>query len=473
VGSPGWGEETIAALAPRLARREISPVELTRAFLDRIQDRNDTIRALITVCADRALEAARTAEREIASGHYRGPLHGIPISLKDLIATQRIRTTAGSKILADWIPPADAAVVTRLKQAGAVILGKANLHEFAFGPTGVNPHYGTPRNPWDGTRIPGGSSSGSASSIAHSFCLGSIGTDTGGSVRIPASLTGIVGLKPTYGLVSLRGIIPLAWSLDHAGPLTRSVADATLMLQAIAGHDPQNPCSFSRPIPDYTRALQGELKGMRIGLIREYLQGPMEAAVKETVVSSAKGLQTLGMEVEEVSLPQLKYAPVVSFLIMASEAMTYHRIYLKRRAADYGEDVRIRLGLGQFVLATQYLQAQRVRRILYRHVQGALRHFDLLLTPTLPITAPRIDEREIEMDGRKLDVRLVLTRFTRAFNVTGHPALSLPCGLSPSGLPVGLQLIGRPFAEETLLRVGHAYQRAFPFPQLEPDGLRK
>jgi len=455
---------SIASLAPRIARKEISPVNLVKACLERIERHDEKIRAFITVCAEQALEAARFAEAEIFAGRYRGPLHGIPISLKDLVATQGIRTTAGSKILANWIPEADATIVQRLKEAGAIILGKANQHEFAYGPTGVNPHYGTAQNPWDPARIPGGSSSGSAASVAHSLCLGSIGTDSGGSVRIPASLMGIVGLKPTYGLVSRQGIVPLAWSLDHAGPMTRTVADAALMLQAIAGYDPQDPGSRNRAIPDYFQALNGEVKGMRIGLVKEYLDSPMEEGIKEAVGAFVEALEGLGTKMEEVSLPQLRYASAVSFLIMASESMAYHRAYMKERAADYGQDIRIRLGLGQFVLATQYIQAQRVRRLLYRHIQDALERFDLLLTPTLPITAPRIEDREIRMGGKSVDVRPVLTRFTRAFNVTGHPALSLPGALSPSGLPIGMQLIARPFGEEVLLRLGHAYEQAFPSP---------
>jgi aspartyl-tRNA(Asn)/glutamyl-tRNA(Gln) amidotransferase subunit A len=275
---------------------------------------------------------------------------------------------------------------------------------------------------------------------------------------------GIVGLKPTYGLVSRQGIVPLAWSLDHAGPMTRTVADAALMLQAIAGYDPQDPGSRNRAIPDYFQALNGEVKGMRIGLVKEYLDSPMEEGIKEAVGAFVEALEGLGTKMEEVSLPQLRYASAVSFLIMASESMAYHRAYMKERAADYGQDIRIRLGLGQFVLATQYIQAQRVRRLLYRHIQDALERFDLLLTPTLPITAPRIEDREIRMGGKSVDVRPVLTRFTRAFNVTGHPALSLPGALSPSGLPIGMQLIARPFGEEVLLRLGHAYEQAFPSP---------
>jgi len=459
-------EESIASLAPRIAKKEVSPVEMVHACLERIEAHNGRVKAFITVCSEHAIEAARSAEAEISAGRYRGPLHGIPISFKDLVATQGIRTTAGSKILANWIPEADATIVQRLKEAGAIMVGKANQHEFAYGPTGVNPHYGTAQNPWDTARIPGGSSSGSGVSVAGSLCLGSIGTDSGGSVRIPASLLGIVGLKPTYGLVSCQGIIPLAWSLDHAGPMTRTVADAALMLQAIVGYDPHDPASRNRAIPDYFQALQGDVKGLRVGLVKEYLDSPMEEGIKDATKAFVKQLESLGTQVEEVSLPQLKYASAVSFLIMASESMTYHRAYMKERAAEYGQDIRIRLGLGQFVLATQYIQAQRVRRVLYRHIQGALERFDLLLTPALPITAPRIEEREIRMGGKSIDVRPVLTRFTRSFNVTGHPALSLPGGLSPSGLPIGMQLIGRPFGEETLLRLGHAYQEAFPFPSL-------
>ena len=462
--------ESIASLAPRLARKEISPVDLVKAALGRIEKHDGKIKAFITVCAEQALEAARSAEAEISAGRYRGPLHGIPISLKDLVSTRGIRTTAGSKILANWIPQADATIVQRLKDAGAIILGKANQHEFAYGPTGVNPHYGTAQNPWDPSRIPGGSSSGSGSSVAHALSWGSIGTDTGGSVRIPASLMGLVGLKPTYGLVSRVGIVPLAWSLDHAGPMTRTVADAALMLQVIAGHDPQDPTSRSRRFPDYSQALQGDVKGLRVGLVKEYLDSPMEEGIQQATMAFAGRLEGLGAKVEEISLPQLKYASVLSFLIMASEATAYHRAYMKTRAADYGQDIRIRLGLGQFVLATQYIQAQRVRRMLYRHIQEAFERFDLLLTPTLPITAPRIEEREILFGGKSVDVRPLLTRFTRAFNVTGHPALSLPGGLCPSGLPIGIQLIGRPFEEEALLRLGHAYEQAFPFPPLPSLG---
>ena len=460
----GLENESIAGLATRVARKEISPVDLVRAALGRIERYDGKTKAFITVCAEQALEAARSAEAEIAAGRYRGPLHGIPISLKDLISTQGIRTTAGSKILANWIPQADATIVKKFKDAGAIILGKTNLHEFAYGPTGVNPHYGTAQNPWDPNRIPGGSSSGSGASVAHALCPGSIGTDSGGSIRIPASLMGIVGLKPTYGLVSLKGIVPLAWSLDHAGPMTRTVADAALMLQAIAGYDPRDSASHNRANPDYSQAIEGDVKGVRIGLVKEYLDSPMEEGIKEGTMTFVGRMEGLGVKVEEVSLPQLRYASVVSFLIMASESMAYHRRFMKTRAADYGEDIRTRLGLGQFVLATQYIQAQRVRRFLYRHIQDALGRIDLLLTPTLPITAPRISEREITMGGKSIDVRPVLTRFTRAFNVTGHPAISLPCGLSPSGLPIGVQLIGRPFGEEALLRLGHAYEQAFPFP---------
>jgi aspartyl-tRNA(Asn)/glutamyl-tRNA(Gln) amidotransferase subunit A len=338
--------ESIASLGPRLARKEISPVDLVKAALGRIEEHDGKIKAFITVCAEQALEAARSAEAEISAGRYRGPLHGIPVSLKDLVSTHGIRTTAGSKILADWIPQADAAIAKKLKDAGAIILGKTSLHEFAYGPTGVNPHYGTAQNPWSPGRIPGGSSSGSGASVAHALCPGSIGTDSGGSIRIPASLMGIVGLKPTYGLVSLRGIVPLAWSLDHGGPMTRTVADSALMLQAIAGHHAQDPASRLRAIPDYSLALQGDVKGMRIGLVKEYLDSPMEEGIKQATMAFAGRLEGLGVKVEEVSLPQLRYASVLSFLIMASESMAYHRRFMKTRAADYGEDIRTRLVWG-------------------------------------------------------------------------------------------------------------------------------
>jgi aspartyl-tRNA(Asn)/glutamyl-tRNA(Gln) amidotransferase subunit A len=460
---------SVTEAGERIRRRLLSPVELTRAYLDRIAARDAECRCYITVLRDQALAAAAALEKEVGAGQYRGPLHGIPIGLKDLVMTRGIRTTCGSRILKDWVPESDATVATRLSKAGAVLLGKLNLHEFAYGPTGVNPHYGTARNPWGLDRMPGGSSSGSGGGVAGFFCAGALGTDTGGSVRIPASLCGIVGLKPTYGRVSRAGVVPLAWSLDHVGPMTRTVADAAIILQAMAGQDPADPSTAAVPVPDYRSGLEGEVRGLRVGLVRELFFERLDPEVRAAVEEAARALEGFGVRIEEVRLPRIQHATPAVFAIISAESMAYHEPYLKTRASEYGADVRARLLTGQFVLATQYLKAQRARRVLRAEVDDALRTVDALLTPTTPIPAPRTDEREATVEGIRDDVRAWLTRCTRPINLTGNPALSVPCGLTTAGLPIGLQLIGRQFDEATLLRLGHAYEAVSPFRNHRPS----
>lgn len=460
---------SIAEAGERLRRKTLSPVELTRAYLARIQAEDAAAHCYITVLQDQALAAAATAEMEIASGRYRGPLHGIPIALKDLIMTRGIRTTCGSRILKDWVPNVDATVATRLVEAGAILLGKLNMHEFAYGPTGVNPHYGTPVNPWGRDRMPGGSSSGSGAAVATALCAGALGTDTGGSVRIPASLCGIVGLKPTYGRVSRTGVIPLAWSLDHIGPMTRTVTDAALLLQALAGHDPADPSTAAMTVPDYRRASDADPRGLRVGVVREVFFERLHPEVRAAVESAARTLEGLGVRIEEVRLPRIHHAGPATFAIITAESMAYHEPYLKTRASEYGADVRARLLTGQFVLATQYLKAQRARQVLRAEVDSVLTTVDALLLPTTPIPAPRTDEREATVDGVREDVRAWLTRCTRPINLTGHPALSVPCGMTADGLPVGLQLVGRHFDEATLLRLGRAYEAVRPLRGRRPS----
>jgi aspartyl-tRNA(Asn)/glutamyl-tRNA(Gln) amidotransferase subunit A len=460
----------IAEAGERIRRRDLSPVELTRAYLDRIQREDGALQAYITVLSEPALDAARTAEQAIARGGYRGPLHGIPIALKDLVMTRGIRTTCGSRILKEWVPDADAAVATRLYAAGAILLGKLNMHEFAYGPTGVNPHYGTPKNPWDRARMPGGSSSGSGVAVAAGLCAGALGTDTGGSVRIPASLCGIVGLKPTYGRVSRAGVIPLAWSLDHVGPMTRTVADAALLLQALAGRDPADPSTDDVPMPDYRRGLEGGIRGLRLGLPRDLFFERLDPEVRAVVLGAARSLEGLGASVEEVALPRIPHAGPASFAIIASEATAYHEPYLKTRAALYGADVRARLTAGQFVLATQYLKAQRARQVIRAEVDAVLGRVHALLLPTTPIPAPPLQAGEATVDGLTEDVRWWLIRCTRPINVTGHPALSVPCGFTAGGLPIGLQLVGRHFDEAMLLRIGHAFEAVSPAKGRRPPG---
>jgi aspartyl-tRNA(Asn)/glutamyl-tRNA(Gln) amidotransferase subunit A len=468
VSREGVARLSIAEAGEELRRRALSPVDLTRAYLDRIHRHNGDLLAYITVLGSEAMVAARSAEQEIARGTYRGPLHGIPIALKDLVMTRGIRTTCGSRILGDWVPDTDATVVRRLAEAGAILLGKLNLHEFAYGPTGVNPHYGTSRNPWDPSRMPGGSSSGSGVAVAAGLCAGALGTDTGGSVRIPAALCGIVGLKPTYGRVSRAGVIPLAWSLDHVGPMTRTVTDAALLLQVLAGRDPADPTTADIPVPDYRRAMEGEIRGLRLGLPKDLFFERLDPEVRAAVLAAAQSLEGLGACVEEIPLPRIPHAGPASFAIIASEATAYHEPYLKTRAAEYGADVRSRLTTGQFVLASQYLKAQRARRVLRADVDAALTRVHALLLPTTPIPAPRLDAREVTADGVTEDVRWWLVRCTRPINVTGHPALSVPCGLTAGGLPIGLQLVGRQFDEATLLRIGRAFEAVSPWRDRRP-----
>ena len=462
MSTPDLTALSIAEAAAEIGRRALSPVELTRAYLDRIRRLDGKFGAYMTVLEAQALAAATAAERDLAQGRSRGPLHGIPIALKDLIQTKGIRTTCGSIVLRDWVPDADAAVARRLAEAGAVLLGKLQLHEFAFGPTGVNPHYGTPKNPWDHARVPGGSSSGSGVAVAAGLAAAALGTDTGGSVRIPASLCGIVGLKATYGRVSRAGALPLAWSLDHIGPMTRTVEDCALVLQALAGRDPADPSTVALAVPDFRAAVRGEVRGLRVGLPREVFFEHVDPEVDAGVKAAARALEGLGVAVDEVSLPGMGDAAAATFAIIAAESMAYHGPLLRRHGASYGADVRTRLLAGQFVLATQYVNAQRVRQVIRAGVDAVLTGVDALLLPTTPIPAPRVEEREATVDGITQDVRAWLTRCTRPFNLTGHPALSMPCGLTRGGLPIGLQLVGRMFDEATLLRLGAAYEAVSP-----------
>ncbi len=463
--------QPITALARELKRKRVSPVELTRTFLDRIERHNGRLNAYLTVTAEAALRDAAVAEREIAAGRHRGPLHGIPFALKDLFATRGVRTTAASKILADWVPAADATVVARLRDAGAVILGKTHMHEFAYGVSNDNPHYGPARNPWDPERIPGGSSGGSAAALAAGLCAGTLGTDTGGSIRIPSALCGLVGLKPTYGRVSRHGVVPLCWSLDHVGPLARTAADAAAVLQAIAGHDPKDPASAQVPVPDYAAALSHGVKGLALGVPRDFFFDRLDTEVRAAVDAALKALEGLGARLVPVSLPHTRYVPAISFGIQAPEAFAYHEKTLRARAHEYGADVRVRLEVGRYIPAGQYLKAQRARRLVMEDYRQAFRAVQAILTPMVPIAATPIGANTVTMDGKTVDVRGALTRFARAFNATGLPAATVPCGFTAAGLPIALQVAGRPFDEATVLRVAHAYERAAGWGSRRPAGF--
>jgi aspartyl-tRNA(Asn)/glutamyl-tRNA(Gln) amidotransferase subunit A len=430
--------------------------------VDRIDAYGKTLNAYIAWYPEQAVQQARKAEDALARGRPVGPLHGVPIAVKDLFFTAGLPTTAGARVLADFVPQEDATVIHRLKEAGAILLGKLNLHELAYGVTNENPHFGPVRNPWNLNRISGGSSGGSAAAVAASLCLASLGTDTGGSIRIPASCCGVVGLKPTYGRVSRNGILPLAWSLDHVGPITRTVEDAALMLQVLAGEDSRDVTTSALPVPDYARLLGGDLKGLRIGLASAFFTDPAEVdpSVMAAVREALQTMESVGARVEEVSVPFLRHAPAIQYITLATEASANHARLLRTRGRELGLDVRRRLELGEFITAPQYVRAQQGRRLLMQELAAVFRRVDLLITPTLPVVAPPIGDQTLTIHGVEKRVQPTLTRCTSFVNLTGLPAISLPCGSDADGLPVGLQLIGQPFDEATLLRGAYAYQQA-------------
>lgn len=449
---------TIGELSNLIKRKEVSPVEVTDSVLKRIDAVNPRINAYITILRDEAQAAAQETEKTILAGKYLGPLHGIPIALKDLFLTKGIRTTCGSKILADYVPDENATVVERLNEAGAILLGKLNMHEFARGSTSNNPYYGPVRNPWSRDMVPGGSSGGSSAGVAASLCPGSVGTDTGGSVRNPASLCGIVGLKPTFGRISRYGVLPLSWSFDHVGPITKNVEDTALIMNVIAGWDPKDPGSSRLPVPDYTQALVASVKGLKIGICREQLWDAADAEVRLVAEKAIAVLEKLGAHVEEILLPHLKYLATVYNCIRSPEAACYHETYLETRPDDYGDDVRNVLEMGKLIRATDYVKAQRVRRIIIQEFQAAFRKVDVIVGPTAPVTAFKIGTNTVRINGKVVDIRNVTSQLTRPFNVTGQPAISIPCGFASDGLPVGLQIAGKAFAEETVLRVAYTYE---------------
>jgi aspartyl-tRNA(Asn)/glutamyl-tRNA(Gln) amidotransferase subunit A len=452
-----------------MMRQELSPVELTQAALERISALNPRLNAFITVLEDRARAAAKTAEQEMMAGRRRGPLHGIPIALKDLCATQGVRTTAGSNILRDYVPTDDATVTRHLAEAGTILLGKTHMNEFAYGPDGDNGHYGRVHNPWDLGRLTGGSSSGSGAAVAASLCLGALGTDTGGSIRIPAALCGLAGLKPTYGRVSRYGITPLSWSLDHAGPMAKTVEDVALLLQAMAGYDAKDPGSARQSVPDYATALSGGVRGLRIGIPREYFFDVLDPEVEGAVRQATEVLRGLGAALHHVSWPSLRYVTLAALLIVLVEASAFHEAWIRTRPHDYQPDIALRLKWGLLVPASAYLKAQRLRTLLCQEVAQLWPQVDVLLTPATMTAAPHPNDTQVRLGDRQLSTREALLRLMRPFNLTGLPAMSLPCGLTSTGLPIGLQIAGRPFDEATVLRVAHAYEQQTDWHRRQPS----
>jgi aspartyl-tRNA(Asn)/glutamyl-tRNA(Gln) amidotransferase subunit A len=444
-----------------IATKAVSPVEVVRAHLDRIERLDGTLRAYITVCGEGALEAGRVAEARLVAGEAVGPLHGVPIALKDLVDTRAVRTTGGSRILENRVPSTDATVAARLAEAGAILLGKLNMHEFAYGPEGLNEHYGQTRNPWDAAvpRIPGGSSSGSGAAVAAGLATAALGSDTGGSIRIPASLCGITGLKPTYGRVSRAGVLPLSWSMDHVGPMARTAADCALLLRAMAGYDAADPTTSVLPVPDFMAGIGRDVKGLRVGLLRDVFSDTIPE-LRAAIDAAARGLQGLGAVVDEVTLGHMAEVPAATFAVVAAEAFAYHAPWMRTRPQDYQRDVRERLFVSAFVSGAHYVRAQQIRALVRAEVDAALARRDVLLAPSTPIAATPLGVRETDVGAARADVRAALLRFTRPFNFSGHPACSVPCGFTGDGLPLGMQIVGRPFDEITVLRVADAWQRA-------------
>ncbi len=447
-------------LARLIQKKEISPVEVVEAHLSRIEALEPKLNSFITLLPEQAMSAARHAEKEIQSGRYLGPLHGIPFGLKDLFYVKGIRNTSGSKIFDRFIPDIDSSMARRLKEAGSILLGKLNLHPFAYGPTGENEEYGHMHNPWNPELIAGGSSGGSGSAVASGQCTLSMGSDTGGSVRIPGALCGVVGFKPTYGRLSRYGITPLSWSQDHTGPITCTVEDCALVMNAVAGYDSNDPTSVNLSVPDYTKALTDQIKGLRVGVVKEFFEGPIESQVKESVRKAIEKLGELGAIVSEVSWPIYHYAMAIASVIQMAEATAYHSKLLRKKASEIYPPARLRLEAGIFISATDYIQAQRARILFYRQSLGLFKEIDLVAGPTVPVTAFPIGTSVVKVGDHNVNVVSLLTQYTRPFNLNGFPAITLPCGFSKEGLPIGLQLAGPPFDEEIVLRVAHAYEQA-------------
>jgi aspartyl-tRNA(Asn)/glutamyl-tRNA(Gln) amidotransferase subunit A len=450
-------ELTLSAAAAHIQAGRLSPVELTNSVLDRIDATQNTLRAFVCVTAELARNAAQAAAEEIAAGRYRGPLHGIPLGVKDLYDTAGVLSTSGSNVRAGHIPDTDAVTVERLFAAGMVMVGKTHTHEFAYGV--ITP---ISRNPWNPRHIVGGSSGGAAAAVASGACMVGLGSDTAGSIRIPASLCGTVGLKPTYGRVSRRGVASLAWSLDHVGPLTRNVRDCALVLNAIAGFDRLDPACVDVPVPDYTAGLDQDITGLRVGVPANYFFDHVHDDVAAAVRHAIGVLHNLGAQVREVTIPYADALAAVEFGIVLPEASAYHQQWLRDKGDLYSPDVRLLLEMGQFVLATDYIKALRIRTLIQQAWAAMFDDIDVLVSPSTPFAAPSVGTVDVTWsDGMTEDIVTALRRLTSPGNVTGLPALSLPVGFNGStGLPLGMQIIGRPFDEATVLRIGQAYETA-------------
>ncbi len=445
---------TIGKASGLIKNKKLSPVELTQAYLDRMGAIDGKVKSYVTPLPESALQEARVAEADIQKGNYHGPLHGVPIGLKDLYDTKGVRTTGQSKVFEHRVPTEDATVVTKLQEAGTVLLGKLAMHEFALGGPKTS-LFDQANNPWNLEHVTGGSSSGSGAAIAAGLAMGSLGSDTGGSIRGPAALCGIVGLKPTYGRVSRYGVLPLSWSLDHVGPMTWTVEDAALMLQVIAGHDPKDPTSSKEPVPDYSAALQTDLRGVRVGVPRHYFFAHDVGLDEDTANAVEKGIQTLkelGATVQDIEIPSLSLASIANTVIMIAEANAYHAKNLKSQPQNYGDIVRSRFILGGAFTSADYIQSQRARSRLRREFAQAFQSVDIMAMPVM--SKPAAALKDFDPMGMMMTPSMM-----GPFNQTGLPAMSVPCGFSSLGLPIGMQIAAAPFNEAAVFRAGHAYQQ--------------
>ncbi len=463
-------DRPLVDIASNIRRRELSSAEITDSVLSRIEALESQLNAFITVLAEPARRQANEADREIAAGGYRGPLHGIPVSVKDLFWTAGVRTTGGSRLLRHWIPNTSATVVNRLRQAGAVLIGKANMYEFAYG--SVHTDVGPARNPWDPLRSTGGSSSGSAAAVAAGMGYGSVGSDTGGSIRIPAAFCGIVGMKPTYGRVSRHGAIPLSWSCDHMGPMTRTVADCAALLKVIAGTDPLDSTSSELPVSDYSLELERDVSALRIGIAPSYLRENIAPSALSVIENAIQHFQGLGASIQAVDPPSPSDLVPVLLAIMSAEAAAYHLPALRAESDMFSDAVRERLELGALTPATTYIHAQRLRKQVMEQMRDAMSRVDILLMPTSPMTAPLIDEDLSTSEDAHPELLAARINYTGPFDLTGFPALSIPCGFVESGLPVGMQLVAKPYEEEILLSAAWAYEQSNSWHQRLPPTIQ-
>jgi aspartyl-tRNA(Asn)/glutamyl-tRNA(Gln) amidotransferase subunit A len=455
---------TIEKLSQRIRAREISPVELTQDCLGCIERLNPKLNAFITVLADSALGEARRAEQEIFRGNYRGPLHGIPIGLKDILDTVGVPTTAASALFKDRIPVEDAEVVRRLRAAGAVILGKQNLHEFAYGGSSLISFYGEVRNPWDTTSVAGGSSGGSAASVAAGIGFAAVGTDTAGSVRLPAAYCGVVGLKPTCGRVSARGVVPLSWSFDHVGPIASSVFDAALMLNVLAGYDAGDPASVDVAVADYTRDLRETLAGLRIGLPRAFFFENLDSEVAGAIENAIQVFRELGAEIRD----EMRLEVSTDRTLSSAESWAYHKPFVARSPELYQPATLARIKSGENISAEDVFRARQELSAARQAIGKIFEDVDVLLTPTVPILPPRIADLQKNPENLR-PAELMMLRDTRPFNVWGIPAISVPCGFTKDGMPIGLQLAAAPWREDLVLRAACAYERATEWHEKSPD----